>query len=117
MSDTTGGGDGGGGAGASGQDEGADNEPPHLAPSLSGHGGAEVRETSEEGAPPSPKRTKVSGDDQEQERVKEAVKVCGRTQEQTGSCLQEDSPSFEQSTCSGSNVIKNARFSSSGQVD
>lgn len=104
MSDTTGGGDGGGVAGA-GQDEGTDNEPPHLAPSLPGHGGSEVRETSEEVAPPSAKRTKLSGDDQEQERVNESVKMCGERPEQTGSCLQEDSSSFEQSMYSGSNTI------------
>lgn len=113
MSDTTGGGDGGGVAGA-GQDEGADNEPPHLAPSLHGHGGSEVGETSEEGAPPSAKRTKVSGDDQKQERVKETVKMCGETPEQTGSCLQEDSSSFEQSMSNGSNIIRNAQFESGG---
>lgn len=98
MSETTGGGDGGGVAG-SGQDEGADNEPPHLAPSLPGHGGSEAEETSEEGAPPSAKRTKVNGD--EQEPVEETVKVCGETPEQTGSCLQEDSSNFELSMYSG----------------
>lgn len=110
MSDTTGGEDGEGVAGA-GQDEGADNEPPHLAPFLPGQGGSKVGETSEEGAPPSAKRTKVSGDDQEQERVKDTVKMCGETPEQTGSSLQEDSSSFEQSMCHGSNMmIKNVYF-------
>lgn len=109
MSDTIGVGDGGGVAGA-GQDEGADNEPPHLAPSLPGHGVSKVEETSEEGAPPSAKRTKVSRDDQE--RVTETVRVCGETPEQTGSSLQEDSSSFEQSMCNGSNRItkKNAHI-------
>lgn len=108
MSDT-----GGGGAGA-GQDEGADNERPHPEPSLPCHGVSEVRETSDEGAPPSAKRTKVSID----EPVKETVEMCGETLEETGSCLQEDGSSFEQSMYSCSNIKKkkNAQFESEGFV-
>lgn len=94
MSDTTGGGEGG--VAGAGQDEGPENEPPHLAP-FPGHGGSQVRETSEEGAPPSAKRTKVNAGDQEQEGVTETVQMCGETQEATGSCLQEDGLSCEQS--------------------
>lgn len=80
MSDTTGGGEEGGVADA-GQDEGADNESPHLAPSLPGHSDSEVGETSKEGAPPSAKRTKVSADDQDHERVKETDRMGEETQE------------------------------------
>lgn len=109
MSDTAGGGDGGGG----GQDEGADNEPPQQA-LLPGEDSSGVGGKSEEGLPPSAKRTKMSDEDQEQEPFEARAETCGETPEQTGSCLQEDISSIGQSTCNCSNKTGDARRKSGG---
>lgn len=106
MSDTAAGADGGGVAGA-GQDEGADNEPPRQA-LLLGTDSSEVGEMSEEGAPPSAKRTKMTEEDQEQEPFAETAEMCGETLEEPGSCLHEDISSFEQSMYNCSNKIRDA---------
>ncbi|XP_035806171.1 telomerase Cajal body protein 1 [Amphiprion ocellaris] len=70
MSDSAGGGESGGVAGA-GQDSEADNEPPQQAPPLLPEGDSlEVRETSEDGDPPSAKRSRMSEEEQGLGQVK-----------------------------------------------
>lgn len=103
MSDTA----AGGGVAGAGQDEGADNEPPRQA-LLLGTDSSEVGEMSEEGAPPSAKRTKVTEEDQEQEPFAETVEMCGETPEEPGTCLHEDISSLEQSMYNCSNKIRDA---------
>ncbi|XP_010737064.2 telomerase Cajal body protein 1 [Larimichthys crocea] len=88
MSDSAGGGESGGVAGA-GQDAEADNEPPQQAPPLPEGDGLEavvVEETSEDGAPPSAKRLRMS---EEEEQEPKPAKVLGETPAQAG-FLQED---------------------------
>lgn len=70
MSDSAGGGESGGVAGA-GQDSEADNEPPQQVPPLLPEGDSlEVRETSEDGDPPSAKRCRMSEEEQGLGQVK-----------------------------------------------
>ncbi|XP_073331725.1 telomerase Cajal body protein 1 [Pagrus major] len=88
MSDSAGGGEGGGVAGA-GQDAEADNEPPHQAPPLPGGDSIEVEETSEEGAPPSAKRPRMSEEEQGLEQAAKPIKMHGETPAQDD-LLQED---------------------------
>lgn len=101
------GGDGGGVAGA-GQGEGADNEPPRQALLLWADG-SEVGEMSEEGGPPSAKRTKMTEEDQEQEPFAKIVETCGETTEEPSTCLHKDISSFEQSMYNCSNKIRDAQ--------
>ena len=64
MSDSTGGSESGGVA-VAGQDSEADSEPPQQGPPLLPESCCvEVGETSEEGAPPSAKRSRMSEEDQ-----------------------------------------------------
>ncbi|XP_036968674.1 telomerase Cajal body protein 1 [Acanthopagrus latus] len=92
MSDSAGGGEGGGAAGV-GQDAEADNEPPHQAPPLPGGDSIEVGETSEEGAPPSAKRPRMSEEEDQEEQgldlAATPVKMHGETTAQDD-LLQED---------------------------
>lgn len=70
MSDSAGGGESGGVSGA-GQDSEADNEPPQQVPPLLPEGDSlEVRETSEDGDPPSAKRCRMSEEEQGLGQVK-----------------------------------------------
>lgn len=100
MSDSAGGGEGGGAAGA-GQDAEADNEPPHQAPPLPGGDSIEVGETSEEGAPPSAKRPRMSEEEDQEEQgldlAATPVKMHGETTAQDD-LLQEDAAPPAQST-------------------
>lgn len=74
MSDSAGGGEGGGAVGAV-QDAEADNEPPQQVKPLPQHDSSEVEETSEEGAPPSAKRSRIGEKDQELEHIDESVEM------------------------------------------
>lgn len=74
MSDSAGGGEGGGAVGA-GQDAEADNEPPQQVKPLPQHDSSEVEETSEEGAPPSAKRSRIGEKDQELEHIGKSVEM------------------------------------------
>ncbi|XP_008284434.1 telomerase Cajal body protein 1 isoform X2 [Stegastes partitus] len=75
MSDSAGGGESGGVAGA-GQDSEADNEPPQQAPPLLPKGeNLEVRETSEDGNPPSAKRPRMSEGQQGLEQAMKPIKL------------------------------------------
>lgn len=91
MSDSAGCGESGGVAGA-GQDAEADSEPPQQATSLPGGVDPEVRETSEEGAPPAAKRVRTSGEDLATEQVAEPVKILGETPAQAGLLLEDPAP-------------------------
>ncbi|XP_044040809.1 telomerase Cajal body protein 1 [Siniperca chuatsi] len=88
MSDSAGSGESGGVAGA-GQDAEADNEPPQQAPPLPEGESLEVGETSEEGAPTSAKRPRMSEEEQGLEQVAKPAKMHGATLAQAD-LLQED---------------------------
>lgn len=72
-----------------GQDAEADNEPPQQVPPLPGDDSLEVGETSEEGAPPSAKRPRMSEEERGLEQVVKPVKMHGETPAQA-CLLQED---------------------------
>lgn len=98
MSDSTGGGESGGAAGA-GQDAEADNEPPQQAPPLPEGLNLEIRETLEEGAPPSAKRPRMSEQEQGLEQVANSDKMLEETPSQAV-LLQEDAAPPAQSRVS-----------------
>ncbi len=104
MSDSTGGGESGGVAGA-GQDAEADNEPPQQAPPLPEGLGLQIRETLEEGAPPSAKRPRMSELEQGLEQVANSDKMLGETPSQA-LLLQEDAAPPAQSRVSIAACIK-----------
>lgn len=104
MSDSAGGGESGG-VSSAGQDAEADNEPPQQAPPLPEGDSLEVRETSEELAPPSAKRSKMSEDEQELEQAAQSFKIQGETPAHTG-FLQEDNAPPVQSRVSAATCIK-----------
>ncbi|XP_070786007.1 telomerase Cajal body protein 1 [Enoplosus armatus] len=88
MSDSAGSGESGGVAGT-GQDAEADNEPPQQAPSLPEGDSLQVREASEEGAPPSAKRPRVSEGEQGLEQAAKPIRMHGETPAEAD-LLQED---------------------------
>lgn len=93
MSDSAGGGESGGVAGA-GQDSEADNEPPQQVPPLLPEGdGLDVRETSEDGDPPSAKRSRMSEEEQGLGQVKVHEEIPAQAD-----LLQEDPAPSEQRT-------------------
>lgn len=82
MSDSAEGGDGGGMAGA-GQDSEGDSEPPQQVPPLLPESdSAEVEDASEEGAPPSAKRSRMSDEEKGLGGVVESAKVYEEIQAQ-----------------------------------
>ncbi|XP_035530972.1 telomerase Cajal body protein 1 [Morone saxatilis] len=91
MSDSAGGGEGGGVAGA-GQDAEADNEPPQQAPPLPEGDSLEVAETSEEGTPPSAKRSRISNEEQGLDQPAKPVKVHEETPAQAGALQGDAAP-------------------------
>lgn len=90
MSESADGGESGGVAGA-GQDAEADNEPPQQALHLSEDKTSKLPQTLEEGAPPTPKRPKMSEEQQELGRTAETVEMVGEAAGQSV-LLQEDLP-------------------------
>lgn len=88
MSDSAGGG-GSGSVTVAGQDAEADNEPPQQALPLPEGDTLETGETSDEAAPPSAKRPKMSEEEQELEQVDKSVNMYGETPPQIV-LLQED---------------------------
>lgn len=102
MSDSTEGGESGGVASA-GQDAEADNEPPPQAPPLLEGDSSLVGETSEDLAPPSTKRPRMSEDELEQDA--QSFKTDGETSAHTG-VLQEDNVPPVQSRVSAAARIK-----------
>lgn len=110
MSDSTEGGESGGVASA-GQDAEADNEPPQQAPPLLEGDSSEVGDTSEELAPPSTKRPRMSEDNQELEQAAQSFKTRGETSAHTG-FLQEDNVPPVQSRVSAAACIKQRKRNS-----
>ena len=97
MSDSAGGGEGGGVAGA-GQDSEGDSEPPQQVPPLLPESdSAEVEETSDEGAPPSAKRSRMGDEEKGLGEAVESVKVYEEIQAQAD-FLQENPIPSAQST-------------------
>ncbi|KAK2900143.1 telomerase Cajal body protein 1 [Channa argus] len=94
MSDSAGASESGGVAGA-GQDAEADNEPPQQVQTLHELECLEAGETSEEGAPPAPKRTKLSEEEQDLGQSAEPDERPGETAGQTG--LPQEEPAAQKS--------------------
>lgn len=109
MSDSAGSGESGGMAGA-GQDAEADNEPPQQAPPLPEGGGLEVGETSEDGAPQSAKRARMSEEEPElEEAAAKPIEMHGETPAQ-GCLLQEDAaPSAKSRVPAAASIKLNIR--------
>lgn len=89
MSDSAG---GGGSVTVAGQDAEADNEPPQQALPLPEGDSLETGKTSDEAAPPSAKRPKLSEEEQELEQADKSVNIYGQTPPQTALLQEAEAP-------------------------